>query len=387
MKSYSLSFICIAALMLLGCTNEVDPLPNASWEMTFGSIGEDFGVDVKTNSLGEIVILGKSENLASDSSFARLIKLSTEGQLLMDLHLSHDKHFEPYDFMIDSSDKITVIGGTQKDGILVPYAFQISESGDIIVDKELYLASGDMPVTIIQSSDNGYLLSGTVETSDQLSVGSTILSKFDESLNEVWAVDLTAFNSKSKVIGLENNEFGDHFVLVTFFSPGTDFSYTGWYVFSKDFEKKALGTYFTEGILNNPAVSILSPSQNINYVVSRNEIPVQNVYNTSVAVIENLLKETSYMIMEDFSACSSIQTPNRGLLIVGNQNSSKDLVVKKITSTLAIDWEKTYGGKNRDSGAAIAQSGDYYYVVGSTESYGKGLNDIWVLKIDASGNL
>jgi len=50
-------------------------------------------------------------------------------------------------------------------------------------------------------------------------------------------------------------------------------------------------------------------------------------------------------------------------------------------------WNKTYGGTDRDRPSALVQaSGGGYAIVGCTRSYGAGL-DVWLVKTDAYGNM
>ena len=50
-------------------------------------------------------------------------------------------------------------------------------------------------------------------------------------------------------------------------------------------------------------------------------------------------------------------------------------------------WMKTFGGENSDTGHSVRQTSDGgYIVVGSTFSFGVGEADFWVIKTDGNGN-
>lgn len=49
-------------------------------------------------------------------------------------------------------------------------------------------------------------------------------------------------------------------------------------------------------------------------------------------------------------------------------------------------WEKFYGGKNQDELWCILEVEDGYVAAGTTESFGNGSFDCWLLKIDKEGN-
>lgn len=55
---------------------------------------------------------------------------------------------------------------------------------------------------------------------------------------------------------------------------------------------------------------------------------------------------------------------------------------------LIVDWKKTYGGSGNDYFVNFDKTSDGGYIfVGSTSSYGAGLNDVYLLKTDANGSM
>jgi hypothetical protein len=65
-----------------------------------------------------------------------------------------------------------------------------------------------------------------------------------------------------------------------------------------------------------------------------------------------------------------------------------DVWVLKLDGSGNVQWQKTYGGTDDDEARAIAPTSDGGYVVaGWTTSFGAGGDDVWVLKLDGSGNV
>jgi uncharacterized delta-60 repeat protein len=65
-----------------------------------------------------------------------------------------------------------------------------------------------------------------------------------------------------------------------------------------------------------------------------------------------------------------------------------DFWVLKLDAAGEVDWQKTYGGSDQEHAYSIQQTSDGGYIVtGSTESFGAGLGDFWVLKLDAAGDV
>ncbi|KUJ99602.1 MAG: serine/threonine protein kinase, partial [Thermococcales archaeon 44_46] len=84
--------------------------------------------------------------------------------------------------------------------------------------------------------------------------------------------------------------------------------------------------------------------------------------------------------------------PNGDIIVAGSSwsfsASDKDVWILRLDSEGNIKWQKTYGGSNADvaNAVAIAPNEDII-VAGYTESFGAGDWDVWVLRLDADGNV
>jgi uncharacterized repeat protein (TIGR01451 family) len=101
---------------------------------------------------------------------------------------------------------------------------------------------------------------------------------------------------------------------------------------------------------------------------------------------------------------SAALTSDGGIIMTGSSTSSDgdvgmnqggtDLWLVKLDAAHDIDWEYTYGGTQDDQGTSVQQTADGGYIVaGSTASNNgdvtghHGINDLWVLKVSATGAL
>jgi len=95
---------------------------------------------------------------------------------------------------------------------------------------------------------------------------------------------------------------------------------------------------------------------------------------------------------EDELGESLIQTSDGGYLIAGYTESfgtgGVDVYVVKLDASGNLQWTKTIGGPESDGGNSLIQTSDGGYVIaGSTKSFGAGEADVYVVKLDANGNL
>jgi uncharacterized delta-60 repeat protein len=93
---------------------------------------------------------------------------------------------------------------------------------------------------------------------------------------------------------------------------------------------------------------------------------------------------------EDDAAHSIQQTSDGGYIVAGETTSfgagGADAFVFKLKSNGSMDWQKSYGGTNDDRARSIQQTSDGGFIVaGETNSFAAGGSDIWVWKLDATG--
>jgi predicted secreted protein len=87
-----------------------------------------------------------------------------------------------------------------------------------------------------------------------------------------------------------------------------------------------------------------------------------------------------------------LQTGDGGYALTGSTDSfgagGLDVWLIKTDASGNMQWNKTYGGTAADYGQCLAQSSDGGYVIGGVvSSYGAGSADFWLLKTDGSGNM
>jgi hypothetical protein len=85
------------------------------------------------------------------------------------------------------------------------------------------------------------------------------------------------------------------------------------------------------------------------------------------------------------------QSDDGGYIVAGNTNSfgngSSDVWLIKTDSQGNEEWNQTFGGSDGDTGFSTLLADDGGYVVaGNTNSFGNGMDDVWLIKTDSQGN-
>jgi hypothetical protein len=85
-----------------------------------------------------------------------------------------------------------------------------------------------------------------------------------------------------------------------------------------------------------------------------------------------------------------IQTSDGGYIVVGETASfgagAEDVYVVRTNQSGDSLWTRTYGGTSGDFGYDLIDQEDGFLIVGETRSYGVGLADIYVIRINAGGD-
>src|SRR3990167_6343532 len=95
----------------------------------------------------------------------------------------------------------------------------------------------------------------------------------------------------------------------------------------------------------------------------------------------------------DYDRANSIhETRDGGNIVAGETRSFSvgriDIWVLKLRPDGTVEWQKTYGGFDRESAESVQQARDGGYIVaGYTGSFGAGKGDVWILKLRADGTV
>lgn len=158
------------------------------------------------------------------------------------------------------------------------------------------------------------------------------------------------------------------------------------------------GTKEWEKVLNAPdmggASSVLVTKNgeyvSAGYIVSSSS--ASDFYLVRVDGFGNIIWDKTYGGNDYEQAEDVLLTDDNGFLMVGYTNSKgngkNDFWLIKTDMNGNMIWDKTFGGSGSDQAYDICSTSDGgFLIAGSTESFGNGAIDYWVIKIDINGNV
>ncbi|MGC9346481.1 MAG: hypothetical protein ACP5ER_06815, partial [Candidatus Bathyarchaeales archaeon] len=94
----------------------------------------------------------------------------------------------------------------------------------------------------------------------------------------------------------------------------------------------------------------------------------------------------------DDQGLSVVQTNDDGFAVAGGTSSlgagSGDLLLVKFSSAGDLEWTRAVGGAGDEIGFSVLQTSDYGYIVlGRTNSFGAGSDDLFLVKFSSAGDL
>jgi outer membrane protein assembly factor BamB/flagellar basal body-associated protein FliL len=317
--------------------------PNIVWYIVFGENDWECGYSVLETDDGGFILVGETHSFG-ESSAIYLIKTNSMGTQLWNRRYS--------------------IGGIN--GITVDYRWAIQ-----------------------QTNDNGFIIAGSTNFNEQSNQCHGLLLKTDSSGYEkwnktfyyghptfLWDVQQITTGEYILVGYIWNSNNGYDALLIKTNSAGDE-------LWNKTFSTNQ----------NDEVWSITSTSNGDLILLGATESWSKGGYDVWLIKTDKngiqIWNLTFGGLKDDFGY--SIQlTSDGGFIIVGETNSygkgKQDIWLIKINQMGVEQWNRSFGGIEWDEGKSVQETKDGGYVLsGFTNSYGNGLSDFWIIKVDSKG--
>lgn len=283
---------------------------------------------------------------------------------------------------------------------------KIKETSNIIVDTtkgEVVLAnqekiftrymgggSDEYAFSVLQSSDGGYVIIG--ETSSSGAGGQDMwLVKTDSSGHIQWN---STFGGSGVDIGRSVEETSDGgYIIAGYTTSYGAGAYDIWLVKTDSLGTEEWNRTFGDSFSDiGYEVHETADAGFITVGVQRDKDGWDDVTLIKTDSSGNLVWNHTYGDRFIDEAGFSVEaTGDYGYILVGKEWNNKgtnwdDVLLIKTNATGVTEWNRTFGGKGSDEGNSVLVTSDGGYIIaGTTETYGAGNGDVWLIRTNQSG--
>ncbi len=387
-KTYQLVLICFT--ILLACNSD-DAIPSNQNNIqktlieTFGGSKNDSGQSIVSTIDGGYAILGYTQSMdgnitnKQDESYDYwLLKFTAEDELQWQKTYGGSGD-DRGSAIIQTQDGGYAILGTSNStngdvtgnsGMQDYWLAKLDAAGNLLWQKSFGYPGADTGISVIQTNDQGYLISGVLDVTASNGEGNTERSTNRHAGGDYWVLKLNALG-----IIEWSKYFGGNF------------------------------TDTPEGIVQTAdnGFIIAGGSDSMDTDISGN-IGSYDFWVIRISSTGNLIWEKSFGGDEIDEARAIVASGDGNFIIAGDTRSSDnnvssnngaaDLWLIKISPNGDLLWEQTIGGTNFDVSRALVRTNDNgFLLAGSSRSndidvsQNKGQNDAWAIKVDNEGHL
>ncbi len=371
---------------------EISAEISISWIKTFGGPSSDVGRSVQPTTDGGYIITGYTRSYGSGDDDVYLIKTDVSGNLIWFKTLG-DSLFD-----VSQSVQLTTDGGY----IIIGTTSSYGTGGDVYLIKtdangnqQWFKTFGELAWddgrSVQQTADGGYIITGWTESFG--AGGSDVyLIKTDASGNQQW---YNTFGGTSSDRGYSVQQTSDGGYIIIGYTRSYSVGEEDIYLIKTDasgnqqWYKTYGGSDFDDGY------SVYQTSDN-GYIITGYTRSYgageEDVYLIKTDASGNQQWYKTYGGLADDRGFSVQPTIDGGYIIAASTNSfgagSYDVYLIRTDASGNQQWYKTFGGLAWDDGHSVQQTTDGGYIItGWTESYGAGEEDVYLIKTDANGNV
>ena len=362
--------------------------PEEEWNKTYGTVGFDFGKCVQQTPDGGYILAGY---FSYPPYGAMLIKTDELGDEQWNTTYGEFYHIWVDAISIDQTkDGGYIVAGAgdfaggARDTI---FLFKTDINGNISWSKTFVFQEWNEAYSVQQTSDLGYIVAGWTMIDFNISNSDIILLKTDKDGNEQWN---RTFGGVKSDRGYDVKETSDDGLILTGIIDGYSWEDGDLLLLKTDSSGNEQWNRTFGGLFLEYGYSVQQTTDE-GYIITglTNSFGTGNGDVWLIRTDQNgteIWSRTIGGIYED-SGSSVFQTSDGGFVIAGRTESygagKEDLWVIRTDHNGIEIWNMTFGGIEEDGAGSIEQTTDGGYIIkGTTESYGFGGGDFWLIKID-----
>jgi len=384
MRILSISFISI--LILITCAFAQ---PDTLWTNTFGGSSRDEGGSVHQTTDGGYIIAGNTWSYGPGYQDVYLIKTDANG---------NEDWYQAYggtgnELGFDAQQTIDggyIISGSTLSfgaGGVDVYLIKTDASGTEQWSQTFGGTSYERGRSVQQTSDGGYIIGGYTESYGGGDYD-TYLIKTDASGNELWS---QTFGGSGADFGYSVQQTSDRGYIIAGWTESFGAGEQDVYLIKTDSSGTEQWSQTFGGSSGDYGWSVQQTADG-GYVIAACTYSYGagsfDVYLIKTDASGNEVWSQTFGGSEDDRSYGVQQTSDNGYIIAGYTMSygagSIDVYLIKTDESGNEVWTQTYGGSSEELGFCVQQTTDGCYIItGSTNSYGVGNYDVWLIRLDS----
>jgi hypothetical protein len=380
---YSVSFLYL--LILISYFLPSSSLAQISFEKTYGGTDNDQGHSVQQTSDGGYIVAGHRELFGAG---IYLVKTDSLGDTLWTKAYGRSVNDVARGIQLTSDGGYIIVGSTGVTFLNI-YLAKADSLGDSIWTRNYGGPSLDAGHSVYETSDGGYIMTGWTSSFGAGS-GDVYLVKTDSSGDTLWT---RTYGGTSADVGLSVQQTPDGGYIISGYTESSGAGSDDIYLIKTDSIGDTLWTRTYGGIWDEWGKSVQQTSDG-GYIVAGNSVSFGmgngDVYVVKTNSMGDTLWARTYGRAGIDHGESIQQTSDGGYIIAGGTEwlGNTDVFLIKTDSIGDTIWTSTFGDTSVDVGRSVQQTTDGGYIIaGLTSSFGAGGEDVYLIKTAGDGTV
>ncbi len=380
-----------------------------AWQKTYGGSGADYAFSIQQTADGGYIVAGSTASSGAGNDDAWVLKLNADGSVAWQKTYG-DSGYDRANSVQQTTDGGYIVAGyadSSDTGVGYDvWVLKLNADGTVAWERTYGGSSADQAFAVQQTADGGYIVAGYTDSSFGAGSHDALVLKLNADGTVAWQKAYGG-SSADQAFAVQQTADGGYIVAGRTYSFGTGSGYDAWVLklnadgsvawqktygnvghdeYASSIRQTADGGYIVAGytdsvISGNTDAWVLKLDLEGNILGSCN-IPQIMVSSATVANPLLLAVDTTATVF------STTVTPVASSAASADATfaATKSCFYPHLPLPYALKWQRTYGGSGIEYAAAVQQTSDGGYVAaGSTNFFGAGNNDAWVLKLNTDG--
>ncbi|AEB68868.1 transglutaminase-like domain-containing protein [Methanothrix soehngenii] len=375
-----------------------------TWSKTFGGAENDWGMSVQQTLDSGYIITGWTSSFGAGYNGLWLIKTNDHGNKLWDRTFGGAECDEGDSVQQTLDGGYIIMGNTESFGAGNNdlWLIKTDDHGNKLWDRTFGGADWDWGSSVQQTSDGGYIITGSTFSFDEAGDRDLWLIKTGD--RDLWLIKTDDQGNKlwDRTFGGAGHDEGNSvqqtldggYIIMGYTESFGAGSSDLWLIKTDDqgnklWDRTFGGAYGDDG-------SSVQQTFDGGYIITGGTSSFDEAGDGDLWLIKtdaegNKLWDRTFGGAYGDDGSSVQQTLDGGYIIMGNTESfgagNNDLWLIKTDDQGNRLWDRTFGGAGHDEGNSVQQTLDGGYIImGYTESFGAVDSDLWLIKTDAEGN-